>query len=296
MRRWLAVAAIGCALALSACSLPAGVDGNMVDDWPALPTPQAVVPVAGDCYQTALAYMLDNAPVPCQQFHLIEVAYVGTFTGTDATGSQPPAIDSTARRDAYAACVAPAKAFLGGDWHTGQLLMTVAVPDADAWSGGQRWFRCDVSELTSSGSQGVPITSTQDLKGVLSGPNAQVLTCVNWDDHGDYINNFRKASCAAKHSGEFAGIYTASDLPWLTSSSARTTLATNGCISVVAKFLGFSSAKTYASATVGYAWNNFDEDQWKIGDRGIRCFAAAFTKDKKFVGSVKGIRGATAKG
>ena len=50
------------------------------------------------------------------------------------------------------------------------------------------------------------------------------------------------------------------------------------------------------SNTVGWAYSYTDEDAWANGDHYIRCYAAAFTHDKKFIGSVKGIGTRTAKG
>lgn len=295
MRRWLVAAAVGCALALSACSTPTGPDGDLGDDWSAMPTPRSVPPVVGGCYPTRLPNMLVNAIGPCDRSHLVQTVYVGTFAGADASASAPPAEISAARKRAYAACTTAARTFLGGDWHTGLFGLGLSVPDKAGWSGGERWFRCDVNETDSAASNSAEQMSTRDLRGVLAGPHAEVLTCVDWDNSKKYISNFRGVSCARKHDGEFAGVFTATDLPWLT-SSARSTLAEKGCAGVVASFLGFGNVKAYVSETVGYAWNNFDEDQWNLGDRGVRCFAAAFTKDRKFIGSVKGIRSATAKG
>ena len=136
------------ALALSACSLPAGVDGNLVNNWAAAPAPVRDLPVVGDCYDDDGANMIDN--------HAGEL-HVAARRSTSPTSARspvptparvtPPAPGSPEQRAAYAKCQAPTATFLGADWHSGLLLLTVSLPDADGWTGGARWFRCDVSIL-----------------------------------------------------------------------------------------------------------------------------------------------------
>ena len=67
MRRFVAVAVIAVisALTLSACSLPAGIDGNLVNKWSPPPAPTGTMPVVGDCYDDDGTNMLDNRPVSC---------------------------------------------------------------------------------------------------------------------------------------------------------------------------------------------------------------------------------------
>ena len=196
MRRFAAVAVIAVVstLALSACSLPAGIDGNLVNNWSAAPAPTAIVPIAGDCYNDDGSNMLDNPPVTCTSSHALDVAYVGTFTGADAARVTPPATGSPQQRAAYAKCQAPTATFLGADWHSGLLQLTVTLPDEEGWTGGARWFRCDVSVLDYPDGDTTSYSIT--LKGSLKTNTAASLQCVVWKDHKTYITDIAKSTCS----------------------------------------------------------------------------------------------------
>jgi hypothetical protein len=296
MRRIVALLAISSALVLTACaSTPAGVDGDLLNGWGAAPTPASVLPVAGDCYSETDGNMLTNTPTPCAQTHLIEVSHVGTFIDADAAGQTVPAANSSAIKGAYGACVSASKTYLGADFHSGMMTLQVATPDQDAWSGGARWFRCDLSAIISLDDP-VATTANAQFKGELatSKTSALRLTCVDWTDHSDYIDAFKQADCAKSHNGEFVGAYAASAGTEYSDTTFQN-LAQSGCESMVTKYLGLSGSRD-ESNTVGWAWSNTDEDAWAGGDHNIRCYAAAFTHDSKFIGSVKGIGLKTAKG
>ena len=106
------------------------------------------------------------------------------------------------------------------------------------------------------------------------------------------INN-NLTDCARPHNAEFAGVYSAPDSAWVDDDQKRDDLASHGCETVVAKFLGFSG-DDFTSDYLGWEYERFDKRGWLLGDRTIQCFVLGF-KDKspngvRFVGSVKGIR------
>ena len=77
--RWLLVVLV-VTLALAGCGgLPPGVDGNLTNDWSAMPQPKIAVPVAGACYPEpyTTVWTGDFHPVDCAQTHNTETAYVG---------------------------------------------------------------------------------------------------------------------------------------------------------------------------------------------------------------------------
>ncbi len=295
MRRFAAVAVIAVvsALALSACSLPAGIDGNLVNSWSAAPAPKGTLPVAGDCYDDDGSNMLDNPPVSCTSSHVLDVAYVGTFTGADAARVTPPAVGSPQQRAAYAKCQAPTATFLGADWHSGMVQLSVSLPDEAGWTGGARWFRCDVSILDYP--DGDTTSYSIALKGSLKTDTAASLRCVVWKDHKTYITNLAKSTCAKPFNGEYAGFFTAPNTAFPSTDKKESQIGQDGCEGVVAHFLGFSGHSD-ESQYVGWVSLHFDEDRWNSGDRTIRCFASAFTSDGKFTQSVKGIGAKKPKG
>lgn len=80
--RWLLVVLVA-TLALAGCGgLPPGVDGNLTNDWSAMPQPKVAVPVAGVCYQQhyVAIWIGDFTTVDCAATHGTEAALVGAFT------------------------------------------------------------------------------------------------------------------------------------------------------------------------------------------------------------------------
>lgn len=296
MRRLLAVAAIVVsALAMTACANPPGVDGNLVNDWSAMAAPQGSAPVVGGCYALNAADMTGNPPVDCHEPHFIEVVHVGTFTGTDAARVTAPPLGSPSELKAYAACTSAAKAYLGADWHAGLVALSIVLPDENGWKGGARWYRCDVSTISSI-EDGTPSTAVSSLKGKLATSKVNMLACVDWDDEKTYISNFRTASCTAKHAGEYAGAAVSSaSTPYPSSDKAYERLADSGCEAQVAAFLGLSGTRI-TNYSVGWAYTYTSKTQWKMGNHAIRCYAAAYTHNKYFTQSVKGIGNRTPKG
>lgn len=297
-RRWFAAVAAVAALALAGCSMPAGVDGNLVDDWSSMPRATQDIPAVGDCYISSFSDLLDNAPLPCTESHMVEVAYVGTFTGTTAARLTPPPPGSATLQSTYTACQKPIKTYLGADWHAGLVEADLMVPDTNGWSGGARWYACTVNAVYSLDDELTPTTSIASLKGALAPGSPHRITCVRWTDHRsakpEYVDNITLTTCSHWFNGEYAGSFTTPIETWPSSESKRESIAQDGCEGVVAKYLGFSD-NTDESYYVGWLSFNFDKDRWDLGDRTVRCFTYTSRGDGRFTASVKGIKAAKPK-
>jgi hypothetical protein len=300
MRRFVVgLVALCAAVALAGCAgRPPGVDGNLTDDWPAMAEAKQSVPVVG-CYQPRYTEVWsggDFAPVDCSQTHYVETVYIGTFTGADAQRSSTPDSNGPAIPGAYAQCQKGASDYLGGDWHTAYVWLGLVLPSGGAWRGGARWFLCDLIHY--SGPFDAPMVEHGSLKGDLTGARTAAYGCLSTteDTAKKTILTATPTDCVSPHAAEFAGTFTAPDVPFPTDKTARDKMLDNGCESVVATYLGFASVSQWQNTSVGWWKLGWTEDQWKLGDRTTQCFAYAFTKSGKFVGSVKGIKNQTAKG
>lgn len=93
MRRWLhALTLAGAVTAvLAGCAPTHRADGDLVDDWAALPAPQLFVPATDACLPrlTAVVQAATYETVDCAGSHLAEAVHVGTFTDSAAEGARP---------------------------------------------------------------------------------------------------------------------------------------------------------------------------------------------------------------
>ncbi|HKT02585.1 MAG TPA: septum formation family protein [Rugosimonospora sp.] len=285
---WLVAAT--CALAAFAaagCSRPAGVDGDLTNGWPAFPQAKTPVPAVGACYgeQYAATWYGPFDTVSCDQDHASETAYVGTFTGADGQREAPPNADSPSRKTAYLDCVNRADDYLGGDWHTAYVWLGLVLPSPAAWSGGARWYRCDL--LKTSDVEHSTTNSTGSVKDGLRSAKPIAITCINTVEVNGQVQTESPADCAQSHSGELAGVTSAADIPYPGETAAQKQ-ADTACETVVAHYLGFTGTRDQ-NASVGWLFFWPRQTQWDGGDRTFSCFAYAFTKSKKMTGSVKGI-------
>jgi hypothetical protein len=299
------IVALGVALALGGCGHPPpGTDGDLTNGWPAMPAAQVVVPDVGACYplrysdhdyEPIVVAAQTGKSVDCGSTeHGLETVYVGTFVGPEAAAPTPPTTDSPALRSAYLSCEEYASAYLGGDWRAALVWVSVVLPDAGSWRVGARWFRCDVGHMASP-LKNFSIVRTGTVKDGLRGSRPLAVTCLTTEETSTgYINRSDPADCNAPHQAEFVGLYVAPDGPWPATDGGEA-LADAGCLRAVGHFLGFANAADWYNATVGYLWDGFDKQRWELGDRAIRCYAYAFTKNRTFVGSVRGIGSAPAR-
>jgi len=295
MRRWtaVAVAALCAVFGLGGCGkLPPGVDGDLTNGWPAMPQPKIVVPVAGACYAMLSSGVSagDDTTTSCTTAHDLETVYVGTFAGADAGRSTAPAKGSPALVTAYADCRKNATAYLGDDFDLGMLELSIVVPTAPAWTGGARWYRCDIIRYRDM--QFDTVGGEGSVKDGLRGDRPLAITCVNVTDDGkNAITDEQAVACSTPHNAEVAGVFTAPDVPWPADQTARDNTASKGCEGVAAKYLGQSGQVN--NPVLGWAWDGFTQDRWEMGDRTIRCLLVGIkngtANSVKFTGSVKGI-------
>ncbi|SDY11680.1 Septum formation [Micromonospora pattaloongensis] len=277
MRRWLTAVALGgaAALLLTACGKPAGVDGALTDDWAAVPSPKSFTPPAGTCYAADFAdtaYLSAFDPVDCATSHRVETVHVGTLGGSAGKRSTPPPVGSAELRAAYAECDAKTAQYVGGAWRTGRLWMGMALPSAAAWAGGSRWFRCDVTEVTTIEDNGDTATRTASLRNALKAPSSPLrLGCYAIKlAKDDSIDTMPATSCAKPHNGEFAGVWKAPDIAYPT-KDADWSRFHNECRSVIARYAGLPDDGNlkYRVGVISLPGGSGD---WKAGNRGVRCY------------------------
>jgi hypothetical protein len=262
-------------VALSACTKPPGVDGNLTNGWPAMPEAKIAVPTAPACYSVTQSDPTEvtkwPAPVECTAAHTVETIYVGQFSGSDGDRTTPPAIGSPARRTAYEQCAGQAKTFLGDDWRTGRMDLFLVTPIALHWEAGARWFRCDVMEYKDLEDYEV-VNRTSSMKDALGSTAALRVGCLNiTTTAANDIDKMTNADCASAHNGEFAGIWDAPDGTYNPDANARKTANLNGCRGIVAAFAGVPNDANFQYRT-GQVATPFSKPSWELGNRGVRCY------------------------
>jgi len=297
-RRWAVVLAVCSVLVLAGCGKPAGTDGDLINGWPAFPQAVTPVPAVGACYPTEYNetwYTDFSSAVPCSSSHQTETVYVGAFTGADADRSSPPLGGSPSVRAAYQQCQQAGVDYLGGDWHAAKVELGLVLPDDKAWTGGARWYRCDVTRFQDANFDSVE-SGGGSAKDGLRGAKPLAVNClVLTDDGKGKIKKTDDVTCDKPHNAEFIGLYTAPDAAWQPDDKARGKIEDAGCEGVLSTFLGYGGAKPYSNYVGWWSWG-FLEDQWKLGDRTERCWAVALTGNGlsvngvRVVGSMRGLR------
>ncbi|SCG69835.1 septum formation family protein [Micromonospora humi] len=290
MRRWWAAVAAGAVtvLALGGCSAPAGVDRDLTDEWPAFAAPVGFVPEADVCHPTVadVGYLSGYQPVDCATAHRVETLHVGTLTGPDAGRSAPPRAGSAGIRTAHAECARQVTRAVGADWRSGRLQLSVVFPSALAWSGGARWYRCDVAEVNGL-DEGNVTSRTGSLRGALKPGSPLALACFNPKLSKDEVQAMRPVACTTRHHAEFVGIYQAPDISY--AEFQRTSLrAHKACRGLIAKYAEVPNDGNmqYRAGTIIY--HPF-EQQWRDGDRGVQCFL--WVSERTLTRSVRGAGG-----
>jgi hypothetical protein len=314
MRRLFALVLVATTVAVAGCAgPPSGTDGNLINNWSALPAagPEPVAAV-GSCHdyraatfqfdmfrQATLTNIAGTDEVrDCVSgdetaTHDSETAYVGTFTGADAAQQVPPVVGSVALHGAYSQCQLRASEYLGGDWHSGSVALLLVLPTEKAWQHGARWYRCDIGHVDD------PFSLVQVVHGTvrdgLSGARPLELTCLTTgEDAEGVIQRAAAVDCDEPHAAEYAGYYTAPvGYSWPDDPDEITELAMAGCDDVVGRYLGFPSGSESSNDEVGLMALGFDQDRWQLGDHSTRCYAYAYTDSKVIIGSVRGLRSGT---
>lgn len=278
------------ALLAAGCGRPPGVDGDLTNNWSAMPEAKVPVPADHACYRVYGSnpdqFEQPTSPVDCTAQHEVETIHVGTFTGEDASRDTPPPAGGPGRRKAYEDCAAQAKTFLGDDWRAGRLWLYLTVPRDLHWQAGSRWYRCDLIAFRDV-DEHLPDVPTASLRGALAGNRPYGVGCLKatQSSSSKEIQSMVPVDCAAAHNSEFAGVYDAPDVPWPSDATARNTMSAKGCLSTIAKFAGIPDDANTRYRT-GYITYGFGAQQWALGNRGVRCYM--WRSDKTYSRSLKG--------
>ena len=289
-RRLLAVVALGgvAAALLGGCGRPAGVDGDLADDWVPVSAPASFTPPAGVCHAAGysnVGYLSSFESVDCSSKHRTETVHVGTFTGPAAGRAAPPPKGSHDLRAAYRECDAEAKDYVGADRRTGRLWLGVVLPSPQAWAGGAKWFRCDMTEMTTVEDNGRTAERAASLRNALRATSPLSLTCyaVKLNKRGA-IDTMPRADCRRAHNAEFAGVWNAPDLAYPKKDADWDRFHTE-CRKVIARYVDVPADDKIKFRT-GVVSLPDGEDQWEIGNRGVRCYL--WLSGRKLTKSLKG--------
>lgn len=289
--RWgvaVAVGVLGAAL-LSGCGNPGGVDGDLMNGWAAIGAPTGFTPVAETCHLANFSASGSRSAyeeVDCQTKHRTETVFVGTFASPAAEASEPPAAGSAGARAAYKVCDDKTTAYVGGPWRTARLWIGVTQPTAAAWTGGARWYRCEVLESSSVEDDGGLVQRLGSLRDALKQPSPpQLLTCysVKLDKNGK-IDTMPAAPCAAAHNAEFVGLWDAGDRAYPETSDQWDEFHA-GCRGLIASYVGVPDDEDL-QFRAGVISLPGGEDVWTMGDRVVRCYLWVDTSSLK--ASLKG--------
>lgn len=268
VRRPLRVMATALLLAaVAACTGPAagGIDGDLTDGWDVPPSAVPFRPLVGQCHENLVevAAMDDHRPVDCADLHVAETFFVGQ--GPDAPVA--PSGGSAAMHAAYADCSTRAADFLGGPWRAARIVVRVVWPSRAGWSGGSRWFRCDVAQADLDGSSDT--SRRGSLAGALTDAGLR-LGCFNPKIKADAVRTMTAVACSKAHAAEFAGLWTAPDIAYAEQIRDRDRSAA-GCRTAIATFTGVPDDDNvqYRSGWISF---NPTRTEWQQGERRVRCF------------------------
>jgi hypothetical protein len=269
---------------LAGCtSLPAGIDGDLTNSWSKLGDATAFRPAAGVCHEQEApdGEQANYTPIDCGASHLAETIFVGTFTGAAAASPQP--LDDNGERDAYRDCANRATAFVGAPYRNGRIAVKVVPPGAKAWTGGARWYRCDLVETSLVTADAIMRTGT--LAKSLTGAAPLALRCFNPTIRGAEITKMGEVACGKPHHAEFVGIWAAPASMTYDLAMKEDKRSSKGCYAAIARY-----AKVPNDGMLKYraGWISYisAETEWDHGERGIQCFL--WISNKTLTGSAKG--------
>jgi hypothetical protein len=280
VRRWPAIAiALVTALVTAGCSAETG-GGDITSSWPMIAAASPFEPATGTCHETlettgsAGTYL----PMSCAELHVSETFRVAAAQDAPVA----PSAGSAPARQAYAECAEHATTFLGGPWRDARLAVHVIWPSRQGWSGGARWFRCDLTETDLDAQHDK--SRTGSLAGELKGTSALLLGCFTAKVSADDVRTMTAVGCTVKHTAEYVGTWTAPDIPYAEQTSDRTRTAV-GCRSVIA---GYTGVPDDADIQFRSGWISYNPTriQWQQGERRVRCFL--WFSDRTLTRSLKG--------
>jgi len=285
MRHRRGIAAIALVLAaglgLSGCSALTGTDGDLADDWSALPAAKGFVPERG-CHAKetdSSATATEFAVVDCTTSHQTETLYVGEFSGTAASGTTPPETDSKDVADAFDTCEEQVNKVLGYDWRDLRLELKLVTPSSPAWKGGARWFACDVIEVADleNAETKARTANIQDALKTLP------LGCFTATESGSDLT-MAEVACTTSHNSEYVGSFTPAASVAYPANDAGWDVLHEKCDEVAAAYMGVTGSqfdKSYSEI----AWAT-SKKYWSAGNNNVRCFL--WLGKGKMTGSAKG--------
>ncbi|MCG5437930.1 septum formation family protein [Micromonospora foliorum] len=279
-------AAVATAALLVGCAGSGGLDGDLTDDWAAMPAASAFTPAAGVCHAadfTDLVSLASYEPVDCAGPHRLETVHVGVFPAERTTA---PAGGSPELRGAFAECDTRATGYVGDDWRAGRLRLSVALPNGPGWAAGSRWFRCDLTELTTVEAAATVVVRSGSLRDALKGPTGLRLGCQQTrGGAGRGVQTLTPVECGKQHDAEFVGVWRAPDKAYPTRDADWAPLYT-GCRSVLARYVGVPD-DTELRVRSGVVVRPPGAGRWKVGDRGVRCYL--WLSHRTVTASLKGV-------
>ena len=289
----MVVVAFGAALLLAGCAKrPPGVDGNLTNNWPAMPEAKVPIPADQVCYKLVAPnaiYVSGPEPtVDCTADHNVETVMVGTFTGEDASRDSPPPAGGPGQRRAHEACDKAVRDFLGGDWRGARISLLLTLPRVQSWDGGARWFRCDLVAYQTSDHEDAVMVRHASLKGELTGARETALGCATIKQKSDgTLDDMTEIACNQSHNAEFAGVWDAPDVPYPSKDDKSWDAKLfNGCYSVIATYAGVPDDSNMEYRSGAYAFG-YGKEEWSLGNRGYRCYIWTDTAQVK--SSYKGV-------
>ena len=209
--------------------------------------------------------MAGYRPVNCAELHVAETFHVGAAAGR-AGRARPPGRRRSGPRTRSAR--SEADDFLGGPWRGARIVVRAVFPSREGWAGGARWFRCDVAQASLDGSSDT--SRTGSLAGALAGASALRLGCFNATVNADAVRTMIPVACTKPHAAEFAGLWTAPDIPYAEQVRDRVRSAA-GCRRAIARFTGVPDDDDVQFRT-GWISYNPTRGEWQQGERRVRCF------------------------
>jgi len=287
VRRWLV--GVLC-LVLAGCGNPRGVDGNLTDGWGAITAPTGFAPAPDTCHLgnfTTVGTRAAYEEVDCDLKHRTETVYVGEYPAPASEAAAPPADTSAAARAAYRVCDGKTTEFVGDQWRTGRFWIGVTRPSPKAWTGGARWFRCEVLEISSIEDDGGLVMRLGTVRNALAAAGSDLrLGCYAIQlDQAGAISTMPAAGCKARHNAEFVGVWDAGSLPYPKTDKQWAAFHT-GCRKLIATYAKVpdDADLQFRSGVVSLPGG---EDVWQLHDRWVRCYA--WLDGAQLTASIKGV-------
>ncbi|MFG1609030.1 septum formation family protein [Actinoplanes sp. NPDC049265] len=276
LRLFVLVAAL--LTALAGCgSKPAGIDGDLGDDWGQPGQVAPFRPAVHGCFDKmeATAPLAQYAPFDCAERHAAESFYVGDLPRSATNRDKAELV-------AGAECSKRADGFTGGTWRTGALRLQPVLPGPAGWSSGARWFRCDLGQVEPGTDKVVSRGGT--LKAALTGAAPLMLRCFDPVVDGTNVKQMKPVACDQPHHAEFTGLWDAPEDAALIKLDDDSRMA-KGCRTSIAVYAGVPNDGNlqYRAGWLAFAPSS---SEWSVGIRAVQCFL--WLADEPMRGSYSG--------